>query len=87
MEITWDEPKRLANIAKHGLDFADVGLFYSRHAIIEPAKVDRHGRRRMKAIGYFLDGTVVVIFAMLGSEGISIISFRTAHEKERRKLP
>jgi hypothetical protein len=24
MEIIWDEPKRLANIARHGLDFADL---------------------------------------------------------------
>jgi hypothetical protein len=24
MEIVWDEPKRLANLDKHGLDFADL---------------------------------------------------------------
>jgi uncharacterized DUF497 family protein len=24
MKILWDEPKRLANIKKHGLDFADL---------------------------------------------------------------
>lgn len=31
MEIVWDEPKRLANIAKHGIDFADIGEdFFSR---------------------------------------------------------
>ena len=86
MEVLWDEPKRLANIAKHGLDFADVRLLDWRTAVIEPAKADRRGRRRMKAIGYFLDGTAVVIFAILGSEAISVISFRVAHEKERRKL-
>ena len=27
MKIIWDEPKRQANIEKHGLDFADVGTF------------------------------------------------------------
>jgi uncharacterized DUF497 family protein len=24
MNIAWDEPKRLANLEKHGLDFADL---------------------------------------------------------------
>jgi uncharacterized DUF497 family protein len=24
MQIVWDEPKRLANLDKHGLDFADL---------------------------------------------------------------
>jgi uncharacterized DUF497 family protein len=24
MKIVWDEPKRLANLDKHGLDFADL---------------------------------------------------------------
>src|SRR6266567_9022768 len=24
MKIVWDEPKRLANLARHGLDFADL---------------------------------------------------------------
>jgi uncharacterized protein len=24
MQILWDEPKRLANLDKHGLDFADL---------------------------------------------------------------
>jgi hypothetical protein len=26
MRILWDEPKRLANIARHGMDFADLVL-------------------------------------------------------------
>jgi uncharacterized DUF497 family protein len=24
MKIVWDEPKRLANLARHGMDFADL---------------------------------------------------------------
>jgi uncharacterized protein len=27
MNYEWDEAKRKANIAKHGIDFADVALF------------------------------------------------------------
>ncbi|WP_105382083.1 BrnT family toxin [Neorhizobium alkalisoli] len=87
MKIVWDEPKRLANLEKHGLDFADVGEFDWASAIIEDSKPDIAGRRRLKAIGYFRDGRAAVIFALLGTEAVSIISFRPADDKEREKLP
>ncbi len=35
MKIIWDEPKRLANIEKHGFDFADIDGFDWENAIIE----------------------------------------------------
>ncbi|PWE58044.1 hypothetical protein DEM27_02305 [Metarhizobium album] len=81
MRIVWDEHKRLANIEKHGLDFADVVFFQWETAVLE-----RSHSGRVKAVGYFEDGTVVVIFAELGSEAISIISFRQANAKERGVL-
>ncbi|UNE54934.1 BrnT family toxin [Bartonella machadoae] len=78
MKIVWDEPKRVLNIDKHGLDFADVIYFEWEHAFI-----DATYSNRMKAIGRFADGTTVVIFAQLGTEAISVISFRRANKKER----
>ena len=85
MKIVWDEPKRLANLDKHGLDFRDVVFFDWRKAIIE-AGHPAHQPRRLKAIGYFEDDVAVVIYAELGSEAISIISFRPAGKKERSRL-
>jgi uncharacterized protein len=79
MEIVWDEPKRLSNIDKHGLDFADVLEFDWERALILAAE-----KRRFKAIGTFRDGVAVVIFLTLGSEALSIISFRRASVKERK---
>lgn len=80
MNITWDEPKRLANLAKHeGLDFADLTEEFFLTAIIAPAKA-----RRLKAIGKLHDGTLAVIFAALGSEAVSVISMRPASKVERR---
>ena len=81
MVIVWDEPKRAANLAKHGLDFAllDWDFFLSAHII--PA---RHGRHM--AIGTLDDGTIVVIFAALGSEGVSVISMRRANARERKLI-
>lgn len=77
--VTWDEPKRLANLAKHGLDFAALTPDFFITAAILPAK---HGRFR--AIGRDAAGTVVVIFAKLGTEAVSVISMRPASPIEKR---
>ncbi|MGF9562623.1 BrnT family toxin [Neorhizobium sp. JUb45] len=82
MIFVCDEVKRLANLDKYGLDFADVMFFGWETAVLEPSHSGR-----VKAIGYYRDGTAVVIYAGLGSEAISIISFRPASPKERRRLP
>jgi uncharacterized protein len=78
MRILWDEPKRLANIDKHGLDFAELGFDFFLTAVIRPAK-----QGRLMAIGQLADGVVVVIFVKLGSEGLSIVSMRPARKLER----
>jgi uncharacterized DUF497 family protein/uncharacterized protein (DUF4415 family) len=78
MPFVWDEHKRLANLQKHGLDFADVIFFDWESALVTPTHSNR-----FKAMGYFEDGTAVVIYGLLGSEAVSIISFRPASPKER----
>ncbi len=82
MIICWDEPKRAANLDKHGLDFAAVDLDFFAEALVLPAK-----KGRFRAIGYLADVLiVVVIFAPLGREAVSIISLRAAKAKERSLL-
>ena len=34
MIIVWDEPKRQANLVKHGIDFADVGEGFFLSALV-----------------------------------------------------
>ena len=41
MIIVWDEPKRQANLVKHGIDFADVGEGFFLSALVMPAKDGR----------------------------------------------
>lgn len=36
MKIVWDEPKRLTNLAKHGLDFADLDTDFFAGAALDP---------------------------------------------------
>jgi uncharacterized DUF497 family protein len=54
MKIVWDEPKREANIAKHGLDFASLTVEFFEAAHVEAAR-----RNRFLAIGE-IEGTAVV---------------------------
>lgn len=81
MRIVWDEPKRAANIAEHGMDFADLDIAFFATAIFRPS----HSQRWL-AIGQSIEGTIAVVFATLGREGISVISMRPASKKERKLL-
>jgi len=81
MEIVWDERKRLANIEKHALHFADLTLEFFQAALIRKAKLGR-----LQAIGRLADSEVSVIFATLGAEGLSVSSMRPARLQERRLI-
>lgn len=78
MKIVWDEPKRLANIEKHGLDFAVLDDLFFLDAMIRTAKAGR-----FMAIGEISGNVTAVIFGRLGSEAVSIISMRQANSTER----
>lgn len=82
MKIVWDETKRLANIQKHELDFAELTSEFFLEARVVPAKHDR-----WLAIGN-LGGriTIATVYRPLGSEAISIISMRRASSRERRNV-
>jgi uncharacterized DUF497 family protein len=81
MKLTWDEPKRVANLAKHGLDFAEINFEFFLSAQIDLAKTGR-----LQALGRLKGRTVIVIFRRLGSEAFSIISLRPASAAERKRL-
>ncbi len=81
MEIVWDEPKRLKNLAERGLDFADITPEFFEGSLVMPARLGRY-----RAIGWFEDRPLAVIFRPLGTEGLSVISMRRASRAERRLL-
>ena len=83
-EFQWDPRKANANVAKHGVDFADaVGVFFDSIAITIP---DLHQEEeRFVTIGMdFLGRVLVVVFVWRGSQ-IRIISARRASRTERRE--
>ncbi|SEP32127.1 hypothetical protein SAMN04487843_11149 [Methylobacterium sp. ap11] len=85
MRIEWDEPKRRANLQKHGLDFADItAQFDFATAVLLETRPSRTGRGRFKLIGWFRSRLIVVVVASpLGTEAFSVISLRPANLKER----
>jgi uncharacterized protein (DUF4415 family) len=42
MVIVWEDPKRLSNLARHGLDFADLNGDFFLSSLVVPAKDGRH---------------------------------------------
>jgi len=83
-EFEWDETKRASNLAKHGLDFADVEDFDWARAAIVPDRRRDYGEPRFRAFG-MLAGTVCsVVFVRRGSM-MRIISLRRANARERRR--
>ncbi|TXN67736.1 BrnT family toxin [Methylobacterium sp. WL6] len=83
MTTTWGEPKRLANLAKHGYDFAYFDTsFDGETALIRPTRPSRTGRARYMLIGD-RNSERVVVASPLGNESLSLVSLRTADPRER----
>jgi len=81
--LTRDESKRIANLAKHGLDFGSLSPEFFDESVVLPAKLGRY-----RAIGHAGGKRIVaVIFRPLGREALSIISMRPASRKEREHAP
>jgi uncharacterized DUF497 family protein len=79
VKIVWDEPKRFAKLAKHGLDFADLNETFFDNALVLPSY-----KKRWAGIGKNIRGVIVVVFVTLGKEGVSVISMRPASKSERK---
>ena len=83
MEIKWDPRKAVANLLKHGVDFADAAtVLHDEFAITiseENPDEDRHVTIGMDALRRLL----VVIYAWRG-ESVRLISARRCTRQERR---
>jgi uncharacterized DUF497 family protein len=84
MEFTWDPDKRLANLRKLGLDFADAELSFSSHTLTRPDQRFDYGEERFSTM-CLLKGEVVVIAHTETEDEIRVISMRKAKRHEREK--
>lgn len=81
--LTWDEAKRKANLAKHGLDFADAGeVLDSRYRM--DAVVLSGDEERVVSVSYALGFLAVLTVVYTERDGAArVISFRRASKRER----
>jgi len=83
MLFEWDESKRLANLAKHHIDFRDAKRVFDGPVF---ERIDRrHGEERIFTIGLMQDIEIVVVYAIRGKRR-RIISARRAHRSERQEF-
>jgi uncharacterized DUF497 family protein len=63
------------------MDFADLDQAFFEGSVIVPAKSGR-----LIAVGRHHGGIILVVFVVLGAEGLSVVSMRPASRKERRLI-
>ncbi|MEO0825719.1 MAG: BrnT family toxin [Cyanobacteria bacterium J06635_15] len=84
MVYQWNSDKAVANLRKHGVDFADaVSVFSDDLAITIPD--ERFDEERFVTIGLDVFGRVLVVVYTLRGDEIRVISARKATRQERRQ--
>ncbi|MDR3296993.1 MAG: BrnT family toxin [Prevotellaceae bacterium] len=85
MTFEWDENKRLSNLAKHGLDFADaLRVFQDPYRKDDVDDRKNYGEARVNTIGVFIDEVIIVVTHTNRNSVTRLISARRANKKERR---
>ncbi len=83
MDCEWNEKKAKANLAKHGVDFADAAtVFHDELAITVPDQ--GAGEERLSTLGADALGRLLVVVYSWRGERPRIISARKATLRERR---
>ena len=81
----WDERKRLSNLKKHGVDFADALEFGWETATVTIDDRFNYGEERLVAVGLYRGDVHVVIYTERKLVK-RLISFRKATEREAQEF-
>ncbi|MGP1613933.1 MAG: BrnT family toxin [Pollutimonas bauzanensis] len=77
----WNEAKRRANVAKHGVDFSDAPAFEWADAVVELDIRQNYGEMRWIAFGPIGRRLHVMVYVERDG-GIRLISLRKANQRE-----
>lgn len=83
VRFEWDEAKRRANIAKHGVDFLDVPEMVSGFILIGSDTRKDYGETRKIGFGFVRGRLMAVAFTEREPNSIRIISARKANKREK----
>jgi uncharacterized protein len=84
MKFEWDEEKRLINLQRHGIDFADAIQVFDFETLTEIDDRFDYGETRFITLG-LLFGKVVVIVHTETENTIRIISVRNGEKYDEEK--
>ena len=82
MRFIWDEPKRQANLNKHGVDFTDAERVFAGPTFTFEDDREDYGEQRWVTLG-LLGVQVIVIVHTETEEDIRVISMREADNNEQ----
>lgn len=82
--ITWDEPKRLENLRKHGIDLADCEVIFDTPLTTAEDDREAYGEQRLQSLGLFY-GIVVFMVWVDRPTAPHLISVRKAKHHEKRR--
>ena len=83
MRFEWDENKRLINIKKHGIDFADVPAIFEHDIVTVIDDRFDYGETRYQTLG-LLKSRVILVAHTESETVIRIISARKATKYEAK---
>lgn len=83
--IIYDDTKREANLAKHGLDLADAGLVYNAPNKITLSSPRQDEKRLMDVAMIEVLGVVLLLVYVERGPDIRAISLRRASKQERKR--
>ena len=85
MAYEWDEAKRQANIAKHGVDFTEAGTFQWPTAVTRNDRRRPYPEPRMESLGLIGSRLDVLVWTEPQPGVIRVISLRKANPRERKR--
>lgn len=84
MRIEWDKRKNIINIAKHGIDFADVADIFNHPMLTLQDSREDYDEERWIGVGWIQRFVGVVVYTERAGDVIRIISARKATKNEVR---
>ena len=81
MRFEWDENKRLINIRKHGIDFADIPSIFELDTVTVIDDRFEYGETRYQTLG-LLKTRIIIVVHTESETVIRIISARKANKYE-----
>jgi uncharacterized DUF497 family protein len=82
VRFEWDETKRAANLAKHGIDFVDALEMFAAPMLVRSDERKDYGEPRWQGLGFVQGRLMVVAYTKREPNTIRIISLRKANSRE-----